>query len=439
MKLSKRAMGLGLKALNRVAGASLIDRLGLRNPTEQVLYQGAKAGFGAMGLAARGVRATRKLVGPARLEPARSSELFDLTPTDEQQMMREAVQDFALGMLRPAAPVADADGVAPAELVAEAQGLGIGLLSVPEALGGAGTERSAVTNVLVAEALAQGDMGLAVACLAPSSVPLALSLWGDAQQQAAYLEAFATEHAPVAALAIQEAHALFDPFRLRCTARRSGDDYILRGDKHLVARAGAAELFVVAAMVEGEPHPALFIVEAGMIGVSVTAEPAMGLRAAEWGRLHLSDVRLPETARLAGVTPERYRDCVQLARLAWCALSVGTAQAALDYLIPYVNERKAFGEPISHRQAVAFPVADISIELDAMRLLTWRGASRAEQGMAFAEQAALARRLCADKGARIGSDAVQLLGGHGFIKEHPVERWYRDLRVAGVLEGVVLI
>jgi alkylation response protein AidB-like acyl-CoA dehydrogenase len=118
---------------------------------------------------------------------------------------------------------------------------------------------------------------------------------------------------------------------------------------------------------------------------------------------------------------------------------VGTSQAVLDYVVPYVNERVAFGEPISHRQAVAFTVADIAVELNGMRLATYRAASRAEQGRSFRRELALARRLCADKGMAIGSNGVQLLGGHGFIKEHPVERWYRDLRACAVMEGALLV
>jgi len=119
--------------------------------------------------------------------------------------------------------------------------------------------------------------------------------------------------------------------------------------------------------------------------------------------------------------------------------SLGTGQAVLDYVIPYVNERKAFGEPISNRQAVAFTVANIAIELEGMRLATYRAASRVDQGMPFAREVSLARRLCAECGMAIGSDGVQMLGGHGYVKEHPVERWYRDLRGAGVMEGGLLV
>jgi alkylation response protein AidB-like acyl-CoA dehydrogenase len=108
-------------------------------------------------------------------------------------------------------------------------------------------------------------------------------------------------------------------------------------------------------------------------------------------------------------------------------------------VIPYVNEREAFGEPISHRQSVAFMVANIGIELEGMRLVTYRAAARAEQGKGYAREVALARRLCTERGMQIGTDGVQLLGGHGFVKEHPVERWYRDLRAIGLMEGGVLV
>ena len=436
--LGARAMGLGLRVLNRFAGAKTVDRLGLRKSSEQALYQASKLGFRTAGAVARSFSAAQKLVRPARLSKSHSNGLFDLTPSDEQQMLREAALAFALERLRVAASAADTACAAPAGLLKASADLGIALIGVPEALGGAGSERSAMTNVLVAEALAQGDMGLAVACLAPSAVSTALSLWGSEQQQATYLPAFTGDNVPAAALAIQEPRPLFDPFVLQTRAERAGDDFVLQGVKSLVPRAAEAELFVIAAQLE-DAGPALFIVESSAAGLSIEAEPAMGLRGASTGRVLLKDVKLPATALIAGGSAEVYAECVQLGRIGWCALATGTAQAVLDYVIPYVNERVAFGEPISHRQSVAFSVANIAIELDGMRLLTWQAASRAERGEPFAAEAALARRLCADKGAMIGSDGVQLLGGHGFIKEHPVERWYRDLRAAGVMEGVLLV
>jgi alkylation response protein AidB-like acyl-CoA dehydrogenase len=218
--------------------------------------------------------------------------------------------------------------------------------------------------------------------------------------------------------------------------RADGDDLVLDGTKALVPLARTAELFIVGAA-RAAGTPVLVIVESGTAGITVEAEPAMGVRGAATARLVLDGVRVPASAVLGD--PTSYVEAVQRARLAWCALSVGTAQAVLDYVIPAVNERVAFGEPVSHRQAVAFAVSDIAIELDGMRLLTWRAASRADQGKPFDRDVALARRLCAAKGAEIGSQGVQLLGGHGYVKEHPVERWYRDLRATGLMEGGLLV
>ena len=438
MSVADKGMEAGLRVLTRVAGLELLDRFGLRERAERAIYSASKNGFRAAGAANRAFTAVNRLAAPARLAPARGSGLFDVTPDDEQQMLREAFAAFAMDELRPAALDADAACQAPAELLAKSVELGVTMLGVPEELGGAVSERSAVTSVLAAEMLARGDMGLSVAALAPAGVATALALWGDADQQATYLPAFVGDDVPAAALALLEARAIFNPMAPATTARPAGGGYVLDGVKSLVPRGRDAELFVVGASIEGR-GPALFLVESGSAGVSTEPEPAMGVRAAATSRLILEAVNVPAGALLAQGDPRVYSECVARGRIAWCALAVGTAQAVLDYVIPYVNDRVAFGEPISHRQAVAFMVADIGVELDGMRLVTYRAAGRADTGKDFAREAALARRLCAERGMKIGSDGVQLLGGHGYVKEHPVERWYRDLRSAGVKEGALLV
>ncbi|WP_092776179.1 acyl-CoA dehydrogenase family protein [Actinokineospora terrae] len=431
-------MGAALAVLNRLASTTVLDRLGLRKPVERGVYQATKSGFTAAGAASRTFASARKLGAPHRPAFGGDPGLFDLTPTEDQVMIKATVAEFAAERLRPVATEADARCSAPDDVLRTVAEMGVTLVGVPEALGGVGDERSAVTSVLVAEAMAHGDMGLAVACLAPSAVSTALVLWGDAEQQATYLPSFVGDNVPAAALAIQEPRALFDPFALHTKAYRTPSGFVLDGVKSMVPRASEAELFVVAADVDGR-GPALFVVESGSSGVSVESDPGMGLRAAGMGKLRLDQVAVPAGALLGDGKAEAYAECVRLARIGWCALAVGTAQAVLDYVIPYVNSRVAFGEPISHRQGVAFMVADIGIELAGMRLLTYRAAARAEQGKSYARETALARRLCAEKGMRIGNDGVQLLGGHGFVKEHPVERWYRDLRAIGLAEGIVLV
>ncbi|HET9721393.1 MAG TPA: acyl-CoA dehydrogenase family protein [Solirubrobacteraceae bacterium] len=436
-KLAERGMAAGLKAINWLASSDLMDRLGIRSQTERLLYNSTKSTVRFGAATGRTFAAAQRLGKPARQPKTRRSDLFDLTPEDEQQMLSESVRDFALERVRPAAVEADAACAAPGELLAQASELGLTMIGIPEELGGAVSERSAVTSVLMAEALAQGDAGIAVACLASAGVSTALSLWGDADQQATYLPEFAGENPPAAAVAVLEPRALFDPFELHTTAIRDGDGFVLNGLKSLVPRVAEDELFVVAASLDGQPT--LFVVESKMEGLSVETEPAMGLRAAATGRLILHDVRLGAGTLLGGGDPGVYRECVQLGRLGWCAVAIGVGRAVLDYVKTYVNDRVAFGEPISNRQAVAFTVANIAIELEGMRLAVLRAAARIDQGLPFGREVALAHRLCAEHGMNIGSDGVQLLGGHGYTKEHPVERWYRDLRATGLMEGALVL
>lgn len=428
--------GWGLAVLNRMAQWPLLRRTGIRRGAEQALFHSARAGFQVAGTAARSFKRVRGAGAPARLDRVASAGLFDLTPSEEQQMLCDAVRDVAEGELRPAAADANEAGKAPEAVLRATEDLGIHLLGVPESLGGVGQTRSVVTQMLVTEALAQGDMSLAVACLAPMAATSALVQWGNASQQATYLSALTAERPPVSALAITEPQPLFDPFKLQTRAERDGDGFRLSGVKALVFRGDEAELLVVAAELAGE-GASLFLVEGGSAGLQFAPEPSMGLRAARPVRLTLDQVKVGADARLGSI--EDYRSCVRLSRLAWCALACGTGRAVLDFVIPYVNERQAFGEPISHRQSVAFAVANMGIELEGMRLATLRAASRAEQGLPFARETALARLLCTEKGMQIGNDGVQLLGGHGFTKEYPVERWYRDLRAVAVMDGGVLL
>jgi alkylation response protein AidB-like acyl-CoA dehydrogenase len=431
-------MGLGLRALGRFAGSDLVDRLGIRKQAEGVVYRATRDGFRAVGAANRTFKQVQgNGKKPARLKPS-GSGVFDLTPTDEQRMLMEAFRDFGAERLRPNALKADEAAAAPKELLAEASELGLTMLGVPEELGGAVSERSAVTTVLAAEALAHGDLGLAVAALAPAGVATALSLWGDAEQQGTYLPALVADDAAVAAFALHEPSPLFDPFELKTTARIDGADYVLSGVKAFVPRAADAELLLVAARIAGH-GPGLFLVETKAEGVLTKPSPGMGARAAGFGEVLLEEVRVPARALVGDGSPAVYAEAVRRARLGWCALAVGAAQAVLDYVIPYVNERVAFGEPISHRQSVAFAVSNIAIELEGMRLTTLRAAARADAEKDFSRETALARHLCGEKGSWIGSEGVQLLGGHGYIKEHPVERWYRDLRAVGVVEGALLV
>ncbi|MGA5463782.1 acyl-CoA dehydrogenase family protein [Mycobacterium sp. NPDC050041] len=440
MQRPKRtATSVGLALVTPLVGQEFLDRHGLRDPLNRGLRYGVRTAFSALGASTRQFNRVQGLgKPPTRLKPS-GADYFDLTPDDDQKMIVETVAEFAEEILRPAAYDADAAAAYPADLIARAAELGITAVNVPEDFDGIAEHRSTITNALVAEALAYGDMGLALPILAPGGVASALTHWGSADQQATYLKEFAGEKVPQACVAIAEPHALFDPTALRTTAVRTPSGYRLTGVKSLVPAAADSELFVIGAQLNGKP--ALFLVESASEGLTVKADPSMGIRAAALGRVELDNVAVPLSNRLGEdqATDADYSEAIALARLGWAALAVGTCHAVLDYVVPYVKEREAFGEPIAHRQSVAFMCANIAIELDGLRLITWRGAARAEQGLSFAREAALAKKFGTDKGMQIGLDGVQLLGGHGFTKEHPVERWYRDLRALGVAEGVVVL
>ncbi|GAA2118914.1 acyl-CoA dehydrogenase family protein [Nocardioides bigeumensis] len=435
------AIGVLVAGLNRLARSDVLDRTGLRKPAERVVREATRRGFGTMVAASRASRSFQRRGSSSapgvRPASAPSSGTFDLTPTDDEQLLLEVARELAADVLRPAATEADDDAAAPDAVLKASLEIGLPVLGVPESLGGVAEERSAMAGTLVAEALAHGDLGLAVATLAPGSVATALALWGTEEQQQTYLPHFTGDDVPAAALALTEPSVLFDVLAPTTTAHREGDELVLDGAKSLVPRGVDAELFVVGAELDGSP--VLVVVPSGLPGLDVTEEPAMGVRAASLSRVTLTGVRVPTDAVLGATDGTTYAECVRLSRLAWCALAVGTAQAVLDYVTPYVKERQAFGEPIAHRQSVAFMVADMAIELQAMRLLTYRAASRAARGEDVSRDVGLARQQCASRGMRIGLDGVQLLGGHGFVKEHPVERWYRDLRAIGVMEGGVLV
>lgn len=366
------------------------------------------------------------------------ASLFDLSLSEEQRITRESLKRFAADILRPQSREAEEKGAMPEGFYAQTMELGLSLLPIPEALGGAGVARSPMSNVLNLEDLAYGDMAMALGAVTPLSFVNTLLDQGSARQQEVFLPRLASETFVPASIALMEPRARFDASDIRTTARKDGNDYVLDGEKSMVIQGGSADLLLVIANTDEGVQG--FVVEKDSAGLTATREETMGLKALEVSRIKLANVRVPKANRLG--EDEKvfdYQRLVDLGRIGACAAGVGVAQAVLDYVAPYVNERVAFGEPIARRQSVAFMVANIAIELEAMRLLTWRAASRAEQGLSFHKEAYLARVLCAEKGMEIGTNGVQLLGGHGFIREHHVELFYRNLRAVGILEGVAVV
>jgi len=434
-KIINEVMGGGLRALNKLADSPLVERFGLQDRARQLVYEGAKR-----------AAETAKRLAPKAPRKARSgrSPKFDLRLSEEQQLMRDTLRRFADDVMEPAAREAD-DHLAPPDAFLDAfHDLGAIPMAVPEVLGGAAGRVSAVSQMLIVEDLARGDMGLAYAALSPLSFVNALVHWGDEQQQSSLLPTFVDGRPSQGSVAVVEPHPFFDPAAPRTTAEKKGSELVLSGEKSMVALAHHAKWFLVAAELP-KLGPRFILVERDTAGVEVSDESAMGLGSAGLGRLRLNKVRVSIDALLGGEAAlhldarTAYDDATDRGRIAWGAMALGTSQALLDYVIPYCNDRVAFGEPISHRQAVAFMIANIGIELESMRMLVYRAAGRVDAGLPCAREAYLARTLCSDKAMEIGTNGVQLLGGAGFIKDHPVELWYRQLRSIGVMDGNLLL
>ncbi len=365
------------------------------------------------------------------------TRLFDLSRSEDQRMNQDTMERFAANEIRVVARDADEAGATPEGFYDKTAELGLSLLPIPEALGGAGMERSPIANALNAEDLAWGDLALTLGAITPQAFVNTLLDQGSDAQREKYLPRFCEGTFYSATTALMEPRATFDPMAPQCSATASDGGYTLNGSKCMVPLGESAELVLVIAQLE-DKGPAAFIVEGTPEGMTRTREEHMGLRTLELATLSFENVGLPADALLGEGNFDLQR-FVDLSRIGLCALAVGCCQGVLDYVKEYVNERVAFGEPISNRQAVAFMVADMAIELEAMRLMTWRAASRAEQGLDFQEQAYLAKVACAEHAMKIGTDGVQLLGGHGFCREHPVEIWYRNLRAVAILDGVASV
>ena len=421
-----KAQGFGLSLITKIAGSDVLDQFKLRKFLEKSLYQGSKIGFKTLSKTQKAFK-TDAHVSKQRL-PNQQKSLFDLSLTEEQQMTCDAMEQFASKVLYPLAAEADNNEKFPATLWQHVADLGLNDYALPEALGGVATEKNILSNILIAEHLAKGDFTLTAGLLSTFSVINAITQWGSGKVQSTYLPSFAQDSEIHATVAIQETTPAFNPLKLKTKAMLSNGQYVIEGEKTLVLLGETADLFLVNAELNGTAE--VFMVKRDS---SITAKksPAMGLKAAETVTLHFNH----SPAELLGDDDFNYTAFLDLGNLMWCAMAVGTCEAVKAYCIQYANQRTAFGEPISHRQSVAFMIADMAIEIDAMRMLVLNAASLAEAGQPFHREAYLARLLCAEKSMKIGTDGVQILGGHGFTKEHPVERWYRDLRATAILHS----
>ncbi len=362
---------------------------------------------------------------------------FELS--DEQKLLRDTCRDFALTVMRKYDRQSDESGEVPQDIVKQGHGLGLTTGYIPESYGGPGGELSALNNVIILEELAYGNLSMTLTILAPSLMNVPLVIHGTEDQKKKYLGMNKPDQFQGLTAAFVEPTVRFDPETLRTTAADELDDFVLNGEKAFVAvadSAPAALVFAKKGSGEGLAGIDGFIVPAGGFTVK-EREKNQGLRALKQFTVSLEGTRVPRTdvLRLSG----GFTGLLARARTASIALTTGVCRAAYEYSLSYAKERIAFGEPIASRQSVAFTLAEMAMEVDAMRLMAWKSAWMIDKGMDAYKEASVGKRYAADAAMFVTRNATQILGGHGFTREHPVEMWYRDARSFSVSEFMAIV
>ncbi|HSL43288.1 MAG TPA: acyl-CoA dehydrogenase family protein [Anaerolineales bacterium] len=365
--------------------------------------------------------------------------MYSFEPTEEQQMLVEAVGKYAANDLRTIAREAEEGGELPKKLVSKGWEIGLLQASIPEAYGGFG-ERSAVTGVLAVEEMAFGDLAGTLAVMTPSLFAMPILLAGSEEQKQTYLPSVIEGDWNPYTAALIEYTFDFDPHALTTTAQRNGEEYVINGEKAFVPFAKDAQAMLVYANLDGYTQG--FIVEKDAAGLVICdeREKLMSLKALPLYRVKLDHVKVPSANRLGSAEGHDFEPILASMRLATAATAVGVANAAFEYSMNYAKEREAFGVKIAQKQAIAFMLAEMRTEIEASRLLIWEAAWKLDQGKgdAFIE-AYLACTGAADMAMMVTDRAVQILGGHGYIREHPVEMWMRNGRGFATFTGLAIV
>jgi acyl-CoA dehydrogenase len=361
---------------------------------------------------------------------------FELTA--EQKALRELAHEFAEKEIRPVAAVYDEHQTHPADVIANAHEVGLMNPHIPEELGGPGL--GGFEGVLIGEELCWGCSGIGTSIIANILGALPVLLAGTEEQQREWLPPL-LEEPILCSFALTEPNAGSDVSGIQTTAVRHGDEYVVNGSKMFITNAGRASWVVVFASTDkaaGHRGLSAFVVPSDTQGVTVEKHlDKMGQRATDTSALAFQDVKVPAANRL-GEEGQGFKIAMQTldhTRPGTAAGAVGVARAAFEHAIDYSRERVQFGQPIAMNQGVNFLVADMAAEIEAARLLVWQAAWLLDQGQRATLQSSYAKRFAADTAMKVTTDAVQIFGGYGYIKEYPVEKLMRDAKLFQIYEG----
>jgi acyl-CoA dehydrogenase len=370
--------------------------------------------------------------------------MIDFEPTEEQKMLATAVHRFADERLRKHFRDAEEEQKAPAEVVQAGWEIGLLPTSIPEEFGGFG-EQSAVTSAIAIEEFAWGDLALALHILQPGLTAVPIMLQGTEAQKEAYLPRYCDERPPKLTAALTEMRIQYDPRQLQTTAVRetSGEPgrtnghYKLSGVKTMVPAADSAEEILVYANEDGRTQA--FFVPRDTEGLVIgEREPFMGVRALPMFEVTLGNCLIPAASKLGGEEGIDFDLILNHSRVALGAAAVGVARAAFEYARDYAKQRVQFGEPIAHRQSIAFMLADMAIDVEAARLMVWEAAWLLDQGKEATREVTVMKHYVDDAVLQVADRAVQVLGGYGYIREYPVELWLRNARGFAHFDGLAI-
>jgi len=364
--------------------------------------------------------------------------VVDFTLTDEQKDLRELAHSFAEKEMRPVAWEYDKDGTWPQEIIDKAWEVGLMNTHIPEAYGGPGLDY--LSGCLIEEEVGWGCSGIGTSLMANGLASAPVTLGGSEETKKKYLGMLA-EAPKLASFGLTEPDAGSDVSGMKTRAVKQGDKYVINGSKCFITNGTYADYFTVFAKTDPEAgHRGIsaFVVDADLPGVTVDKkEDKMGQRASNTATISFQDVEIPaenllaeenKGFKLAMMTLDRTRPGVS-------AMAVGIGRAALEYATDYSKERVQFGVPIAMHQAIQFMIADMATKVEAARLLVWSSAFLLDQGIRNSKVSSMAKRFAADSAMEITTDAVQVYGGYGFIKEYPVEKLMRDAKIMQLYEG----
>jgi alkylation response protein AidB-like acyl-CoA dehydrogenase len=365
---------------------------------------------------------------------------FELS--EEQAMVKETIAGFATDQIEPVMREMDESGEMSPDLVKTGWELEIIASCVPEEYGGFGEGPSALTGVIAYEELAAGDLATALHICAPTALAYSVLLEGTDEQKKALLPPACGEEFKPAATAILEPRYSFCPSMMTTKAVRDGEDYLITGEKCLVPLAAESDNILVFAATDpgaGFAGVDAFVVPKSREVKISEREKNMGLKALPTYGVTFNEAKVPLAAKIGGNKGIDFLSLLSRSRLALAATAVGMMRRAAEHSRDYAKERVAFGEPIGSRQAIAFMIADMFMETDATRMLVWEAAWRCDRGEEFAKDASLAKNYAAEKCMTICDQSVQVMGGHGYVRDNPPELWFRNARAFSTLEGMVMV